>query len=140
MVDKSPALDQLDRTRTLVLLASYGNMDSLLCSSMSGDNRAGPMAQQLTALVALVEDLGLVLSTHKQLITVWNALLLSSGLRTHMVHRHTCGPNTHAHQIKTNLFKSGENRVFFSDGHCPDCPIATSHCKRTPLSTSYRDN
>lgn len=101
MEDKSSALDQLGRIRILVLLAGCVTGQVTLpsrptLSSVTLGKRAGPVAPRLTAsVVALLEDRGLVLSTHSSSQPshpVPEAPLPSSGLaytQTHMQAKHT---------------------------------------------------
>lgn len=72
------------------------------------------MVQPLRALVTLLEDLGLILSTYMASVTpIPRDKIPYSGLHRyymHEVHRHTCRQNTHTPKI--NKFK---NIKFFSN-------------------------
>jgi hypothetical protein len=67
------------------------------------------MAQWLGALLALVEDLGLIPSTH---MAIYNCI---TPVQEDLIpsHRHTCRQNTNAHRNKIKIIKKRRLQSYF---------------------------
>lgn len=85
--------------------------DQEVCDGENRGRGAEEMALQLRALVALAEDPGSIQHPHggsQPYITPVSGIqcpvLISANTRhVHVVHRHTCNTNTHAHKIQINV-------------------------------------